>query len=80
EVMAPSGGTLSAEAGKASQDAAPSEGEAALTNLLVFVDDYFAIRKHRNVVLREMVERVADLPPGNSPRASRSRRDPRRTR
>lgn len=42
--------------------AATAPGDPVATNYLVFVDDYFAIRRHRNVVLRGVEERLPELP------------------
>lgn len=67
EVSAPKGGTLSEvpapAPGAASPTAAREPGEPVPTNHLVFVDDYFAIRKYRDTVLRGIAERLPELSP-----------------
>lgn len=66
ELPAPDGGTPTeepAEIPEPSTDAAATApGDRVATSYLVFVDDFFAIRRHRNVVLRGLEERLPELP------------------
>lgn len=56
------GGRLS-EVGREAAPEPERAGEPVVTNHLVFVDDYFAIRSYRNVVLEGVRRSLADLPP-----------------
>jgi VWFA-related protein len=68
ELPAAAGGTVTevpSEVLEPSADAAAAlaPGDPVVTNHLVFVDDYFAIRSYRDVVLRGIEERLPELPP-----------------
>jgi len=67
ELPAVPGGTLTEVATEpAPEAAAPAprdQGEPAVTNHLVFVDDYFAISSYRDVVLRGIRDSLSELPP-----------------
>lgn len=48
------------------QAPAPELAAPAATHHLVFIDDYFGLRRYRNTVLRGIRERLASLPAGDS--------------
>lgn len=66
EVATSDGGRLSEVTPPEDEAGAPAagvaEGEPAVTNHLVFIDDYFGLRNYRNTVLRGLRERLERLP------------------
>ena len=55
------GMTLRSEPGegdRSSPEVAPPDSEAAATNYLIFIDDFFAFSSHRNLVLERLEEQI----------------------
>lgn len=48
--------------GEVAEEAPSASGEPATTNHLVFIDEYFGIRKYRNTVLKGVRDRLSSLP------------------